>query len=109
MVNTGFFSGNGRVNLSFGSLADTEQQRIVEDFGQENSKVRLLICSDVASEGINLHYLNYRMVHFDIPWSLMVFQQRNGRIDRYRQEQRPQIYYLMTEVDNEAFKDDNRI
>jgi len=99
----------GQVEILHGSLADIEQQRIVEDFGQENSKVRLLICSDVASEGINLHYLSHRMVHFDIPWSLMVFQQRNGRIDRYGQEQSPQIYYLMTEVENEAFKDDNRI
>ena len=99
----------GQVEILHGSLADTEQQRIVEDFGQENSKIRLLICSDVASEGINLHYLSHRMVHFDIPWSLMVFQQRNGRIDRYGQEQTPLIYYLMTEVENEAFKDDNRI
>ncbi len=99
----------GKVEILHGSLADIEQQRIVEDFGQENSKVRLLICSDVASEGINLHYLSHRMVHFDIPWSLMVFQQRNGRIDRYGQEQTPQIFYLMTEVENEAFKDDNRI
>ena len=99
----------GQVEILHGSLSDTEQQRIVEDFGQENCKVRLLLCSDVASECINLHYLSHRMVHFDIPWSLMVFQQRNGRIDRYGQEQAPQIYYLMTEVDNKSFKDDNRI
>ena len=99
----------GQVEILHGSLADTEQQRIVEDFGQEHAKVRLLLCSDVASEGINLHYLSHRMIHFDIPWSLMVFQQRNGRIDRYGQEQTPQIVYLMTEFENEAFKDDNRI
>jgi len=82
----------GQVEILHGSLADTDQQRIVEDFGQENSKVRLLICSDVASEGINLHYLSHRMVHFDIPWSLMVFQQRNGRIDRYGQEQTHRLF-----------------
>ena len=98
-----------QIEILHGALSDIEQQRIVEDFGQEHTKVRLLICSDVASEGINLHYLSHRMIHFDIPWSLMVFQQRNGRIDRYGQEQTPQIFYLMTEADNQTLQDDNRI
>ena len=53
-----------------GGLADVEQQRIVEDFGKETAKVRVLLASDVASEGLNLHYLSHRMVHFDVPWSL---------------------------------------
>src|SRR5262249_10936660 len=52
---------------------------------------RLLLCSDVASEGLNLHYFCHRLIHFDLPWSLMVFQQRNGRVDRYGQAQAPQI------------------
>ncbi len=95
--------------MLYGSLSDTEQQRIVEDFGQENKPVRLLICSDVASEGISLHFLSHRMIHFDIPWSLMVFQQRNGRIDRYGQEYSPHILYLMTDCANDVIKGDNRI
>ena len=92
-----------------GGLPDTEQQEIVERFGKEQDPVRLLIASDVASEGINLHYLSHRMIHFDIPWSLMVFQQRNGRIDRYGQERTPEIVYLITESDNEKIRGDTRI
>jgi superfamily II DNA or RNA helicase len=92
-----------------GGLPDINQQKIVEDFGNESSPIRLLIASDVASEGINLHYLSHRMIHFDIPWSLMVFQQRNGRIDRYGQEKTPEIVYLMTESVNSKIKGDNRI
>ncbi|MEZ4462818.1 MAG: hypothetical protein R3E66_24440 [bacterium] len=63
----------------------------------------------MASEGINLHYQCHRMIHFDIPWSLMVFRQRNGRIDRYGQKEKPLILYLFTESNNDKLKGDLRV
>ena len=98
-----------QVEILHGSMPDVDQQRIVEDFGKEEAPVRLLIASDVASEGINLHYLSHRLIHFDIPWSLMVFQQRNGRIDRYGQEYTPYIFYLVSQSHNPKIKGDMRI
>lgn len=92
-----------------GAMSDVEQQKIVEDFGRAESPMRILVASDVASEGLNLHYLSHRMIHFDIPWSLMVFQQRNGRIDRYGQQKRPDIRYMFIESDNKRIKGDMRI
>ena len=92
-----------------GGMSDGEQQEIVENFGREESPIRILVASDVASEGLNLHYLSHRMIHFDIPWSLMVFQQRNGRIDRYGQNQRPDIRYLLIESNNNRIRGDMRI
>ena len=92
-----------------GAMNDAEQQRIVEDFGRTESPVRILVASDVASEGLNLHYLSHRLIHFDIPWSLMVFQQRNGRIDRYGQPSRPDIRYMLIESNNKRIKGDMRI
>ncbi len=92
-----------------GDMSDKELAQTVDNFNQRTHPARLLICSDVASEGINLHHLSHRMVHFDIPWSLMVFQQRNGRIDRYGQDQQPLIRYLLTDSINEKVKGDNRI
>ncbi|MCD8300039.1 MAG: ATP-dependent helicase, partial [Clostridiales bacterium] len=92
-----------------GGMSDADQQRIVEEFGRTESPVRVLVASDVASEGLNLHYLCHRLIHFDIPWSLMVFQQRNGRIDRYGQKERPDIRYMMIESDNKKIKGDMRI
>ena len=89
-------------------MSDAELMQTVEEFGKEQSKLRLLVCSDVASEGINLHYLSHKMIHFDIPWSLMVFQQRNGRIDRYGQTQQPLIRYLVTTSENENVRGDSR-
>lgn len=98
-----------QVEVLHGGLSDKEQQRIVEDFGRDKAKVRLLLASDVASEGINLHFASHRLIHFDVPWSLMVFQQRNGRIDRYGQTEQPQIVYLLTQSTHERIKGDARI
>jgi ERCC4-related helicase len=98
-----------QVEILHGSMSDIDQQRVVEDFGKEEAPVRLLIASDVASEGINLHYLSHHLIHFDIPWSLMVFQQRNGRIDRYGQEKTPYILYLVNQSANTKIKGDMRI
>ena len=90
-------------------MRDSELVTVVEDFGRDNSPIRLLLCSDVAAEGINLHHLSHRLLHFDIPWSLMTFQQRNGRIDRYGQTVAPQIRYLMTLSENPAVRGDQRV
>lgn len=97
------------VRILHGGMSDVEQQEIVEEFGKPESKLRVLLCSDVASEGINLHYLSHRLVHFDLPWSLMVFQQRNGRVDRYGQEHTPIITYLINQSDNPKVRGDQRI
>lgn len=97
------------VQIMYGGMNDKELQRIVDEFGRQESPIRILIASDVAAEGINLHYLSHRLIHFDIPWSLMVFQQRNGRVDRYGQKQMPDIRYLLTQSDNEKIHGDARI
>ena len=98
-----------QIEILHGAMSDLEQQRVVEDFGNAAKPVRLLLCSDVASEGINLHYHCHRLIHFDMPWSLMVFAQRNGRVDRYGQERTPQIVYLTTRSNNAVIRGDVRV
>jgi ERCC4-related helicase len=92
-----------------GGLSDVNQQLIVENFGLSACPIKVLVATDVASEGLNLHYLCHRVIHFDIPWSLMVFQQRNGRVDRYGQDKSPDIRYLLTRSGNQKIKGDLRI
>ncbi len=92
-----------------GAMPDVEQTRVVEQFAQEKEAVRILVATEVASEGLNLHYLSHRLVHFDIPWSLMTLQQRNGRIDRYGQSQQPQIRYMLTQSRSEGMGDAEKI
>ncbi|MCA1412673.1 DEAD/DEAH box helicase [Bradyrhizobium sp. NBAIM20] len=85
--------------------ADVKTQQVLEDFGQERSPLRILLASDMASEGLNLHFQSHRLVHFDLPWSLLRFQQRNGRIDRYGQDRPPQIYYFVGESRHPKVRD----
>lgn len=98
-----------QVAVLHGQMPDTEQQDLVDRFGRFDDPMRVLLCSDVASEGLNLHYFCHRLVHFDLPWSLMVFQQRNGRVDRYGQKHQPQIVYLFTEASTDKIRGDLRI
>lgn len=97
------------IAILYGELPDVDQTRIVEEFGQENAKVRILLATEVASEGLNLHYLSHKLIHFDIPWSLMTLQQRNGRIDRYGQTRQPEIRYLLTRSQLERMDEVERI
>lgn len=100
---------DNQLEVMHGGMSDKELQRIVDEFGRAESPIRVIVASDVASEGINLHYLSHRLIHFDIPWSLMVFQQRNGRVDRYGQTEQPDIRYMLIDSDNPRIKGDARI
>ena len=86
------------VAVMHGGLSDEEQMRLVDEFKREDSKLRILVTGDVASEGVNLHTLCHNLVHYDIPWSLIRIQQRNGRIDRYGQTEPPQITALLLDL-----------
>ncbi|BAW93609.1 helicase domain protein [Actinomyces sp. Chiba101] len=97
------------VRVMHGSLSDVEQQEIVEAFRQSHTPVRVLVTGDVASEGVNLHAQCHELIHYDIPWSLIRIEQRNGRIDRYGQEVSPQITTLLLSPEDPGFSGDVRV
>lgn len=95
--------------LFHGGLADREQYALVQDFSNRSGTIRLLLGSDAASEGLNLHHACHHLVHFDVPWSLMTLEQRNGRIDRFGQEHAPVIRYLLSIPSDPELQGDQRI
>jgi superfamily II DNA or RNA helicase len=98
-----------QVRVLHGGLADVKQMEVIEEFGLGESKVRLLFTGDMASEGVNLHRQCHHLIHFDLPWSLITIEQRNGRIDRYGQEQPPDIRALVVTPDHPRLTGDVRV
>ncbi|MEZ5380501.1 MAG: DEAD/DEAH box helicase [Microthrixaceae bacterium] len=97
------------VQVLHGGMADVKQMDVIEDFGQVRSDVRLLLTGDMASEGVNLHRQCHHLIHFDLPWSLITIEQRNGRIDRYGQTHAPDVRALLLNPDHPALHGDVRI
>lgn len=48
----------------------------------------ILLATDAASEGLNLHRRCRTVVHFELPWTISRLRQRTGRVDRFGQRRR---------------------
>jgi len=89
-----------------GSDSESDIRQRISAFQKEESPVKILLATNVASEGLNLHYNCHRLVHFDLPWSLIAIEQRNGRIDRLGQTKQPQVHYFFSISKDKEHKDD---
>ena len=92
-----------------GQLTDVDQHSIIEQFKLATSDLRVLLAGDVASEGVNLHSQCHQLIHFDIPWSIITIDQRNGRIDRYGQVEAPEIRALLAHPDDQHVTGDLKV
>ena len=92
-----------------GSCPDVYLMKTVEAFGTGSSKMRLLLATDVASEGINLHHECHHIIHYDLPWSIITLIQRNGRIDRFGQTHSPVLRYLRVRTNQGILNGDESI
>jgi superfamily II DNA or RNA helicase len=100
---------DNHVRVLHGGMADVKQMDVIEEFGLREVPVRLLFTGDMASEGVNLHRQCHHLIHFDLPWSLIRIEQRNGRIDRYGQVHPPDIRALVLVPDHPDCTGDVRI
>ena len=71
----------------------------------KTGKLQVLVCTDAASEGLNLQTAS-ALINYDLPWSPSKVEQRIGRIDRIGQRQ-PEVriinLFLKDSVDQRVY------
>jgi len=65
-----------------GGMQETKQQ-VIDRF-RETPAIKILLSSEVASEGVDLQFCRV-LVNYDLPWNPMKVEQRIGRLDRIGQ------------------------
>ncbi len=68
-----------------------ERDRAAAYFADEESAARLLICSEIGSEGRNFQFVHH-LILWDLPTNPDLLQQRIGRLDRIGQKHVIQIH-----------------
>ncbi|MEX0774752.1 MAG: DISARM system SNF2-like helicase DrmD [Phycisphaeraceae bacterium] len=91
------FSDADRFLCLFGGMDDPEREQIKQAFNDPETKVRLLLATDAASEGLNLQSTARYLLHYDCPWNPSRLEQRNGRLDRHGQARDVQTYHFASD------------
>ncbi|MEE9166552.1 MAG: helicase-related protein [Candidatus Neomarinimicrobiota bacterium] len=98
------YSGRG------GEIWDGSQWKKVEKSAitklLDEKKIRVLLCNDAASEGLNLQAAG-ALINYDMPWNPSRVEQRIGRIDRFGQDHPilPIVnIYLRNSVDTRVYR-----
>ena len=75
--------------------ATSDRLDIEDNFANAESDLVVLIATDSISEGKDLQHACHHLIHFELPWSFVKIEQRNGRIDRLGQNSTPTVAYLV--------------
>lgn len=87
------------VMFVYGGIDLRERSEIRREFNDPDSRVRILVATDTAREGLDLHICCRYVVHQDIPWNPMRLEQRNGRLDRHGQSRDVYVYHFTSNDD----------
>jgi len=63
---------------------------------------QIMVATEAAGEGINLHYSCWTMINYDLPWNPNRLEQRMGRIHRYGQRKDVIIFNMVAEDTREG-------
>ncbi|HPG70738.1 MAG TPA: DISARM system SNF2-like helicase DrmD [Smithellaceae bacterium] len=90
-----------RILTLFGGMDEQERDLVKNAFNDPNHKVRILLATDAAAEGLNLQRTARYLLHFDCPWNPSRLEQRNGRVDRHGQARDVTIHHFATDQDQD--------
>ena len=75
-----------RVESVTGLLPPAEREARIADLAAEPGEY-VLVCTDCLSEGINLQQHFNAVLHYDLAWNPTRHEQREGRVDRFGQDE----------------------
>ena len=84
-----------------GGMARDERRKVEEQFKQD-VRVRILIATDAAGEGINLQRAHL-MINYDLPWNPNRLEQRCGRIHRIGQLEVCHLWNMVASETREGY------
>ncbi|OGQ97878.1 MAG: hypothetical protein A2505_03055 [Deltaproteobacteria bacterium RIFOXYD12_FULL_55_16] len=92
-----FINGDNRieaVNDGKNQTCSMVMQRATAAEMFNEGKVRFLVSTEAAGEGIDLQESCYTLIHVDLPWNPMRLHQRVGRLNRYGQRHPVEVVTL---------------
>jgi ERCC4-related helicase len=85
-------AGVGEVMTMNGDDDEKTRANVTDRFRKEENLI--LVSTDAAAEGLNLHQRCHHLLHLELPFNPNRLEQRNGRIDRFGQDKTPIVRYL---------------
>ena len=82
-------------------MNEADRENVKAAFNDPASDVRILVATDAASEGLNLHRTARYLLHYDCPWNPSRLEQRNGRLDRYGQARDVTVHHFASDTDTD--------
>ena len=76
-----------------GGLTRDERSAVLASFARDPRG--LLLATDAAAEGLNLHHHCRLVVNLELPWNPMRLEQRIGRVDRIGQRRTVHAFHLI--------------
>lgn len=102
----GSYTGDGGSYYKSNEWVRCSKQKIQEKFHTDDDSLSILVCTDAASEGLDLQSCN-TLINYDLPWNPMRIEQRIGRVDRIGQ-QSPKVYvhslYYRDTVEEDVYR-----
>ena len=80
-------------------MDEADREHVKSAFNDPASPVRILVATDAASEGLNLHRTARYLLHYDCPWNPSRLEQRTGRFDRYGQARDVTVHHFVSDSD----------
>jgi superfamily II DNA or RNA helicase len=88
------------VCILHGGLSRDERTSALRDF--LNSRRQILLATDAAGEGLNLHQRCRIVINLELPWNPMRLEQRIGRVDRIGQRRTIHVFHLIARASGEG-------